>query len=102
MAGYAKNRGKVRLYQRLIRIAHWIASLPNRVTPPPFRLLQISSAYWHSRALYVATRLGVADALGEGERPVGQVAQSLGLHEDHLYRLMRMLASIGGRGFGNS
>ena len=108
MAGYAKNRGKVRLYQRLIRIAHWIASLPNRVTPPPFRLLQISSAYWHSRALYVAARLGVADTLGEGERPVGQIAQSLGLHEDHLYRLMRMLASIGvfretdARVFGNS
>lgn len=108
MDSLQKNRRKVRLYQRVVKLANWVATIPNRVTPPAFRLLQIESAFWQSRALYVATRLDLADALEGSEKGVGEIAASLSLHEDHLYRLMRMLASIGvfrettPRVFGNS
>ncbi len=90
-----KNAFKVKLFERAMGFADWLARLPNKLTPPPFRLIQIGSAYWQSRALYVATILGLADELAKGERSCQQIATALSLHEDNLYRLMRMLASIG-------
>lgn len=95
MESLQRHSRKVRAYQRLLKVANWLAALPNRVTPPPFRLLQIESAFWQSRALYVATRLGVADVVGDGEKACDAIAAQLELHADHLYRLLRMLASLG-------
>lgn len=83
------------MFHKLLAVANWMASIPNITTPPPFRLLQLGSAFWHSRALYVAARLELADALGDGQKSTREIADALALHEDHLYRLMRMLASIG-------
>ncbi len=95
MASLQKNRIKVRLFKALVAFANRLASLPNSVTPPPFRLIQIGSAFWLSRALYVATKLGLADELGYGEMSTMELATALGLDEEHLYRLMRMLAANG-------
>jgi hypothetical protein len=95
MESLQKNRGKVKRYARLMKVANWIARIPDRVTPPPFRLLQIGSAFWQSRALYVAVRLGLADELGDAEKTTRAIAEARSLNEDHLYRLMRMLASVG-------
>jgi hypothetical protein len=86
---------KVWLYQRLLAVAARIQGIPAKVTPPPFRLLQIGSAFWQSRTLYVATRLQVAEALGDAPKSTQALADILGLHEDHLYRLLRLLAALG-------
>ena len=48
------------VFHRLLRVANWIAAIPDRVTPPPFRLIQMGSAFWQSRALHAATALGIA------------------------------------------
>ena len=85
MADLQKNRLKVTLFKDLLKVANWMALLPNRLTPPPFRLIQIGSAFWLSRALYVATTLGLADALGDDEKSTTELALSLELYEDHLY-----------------
>lgn len=90
-----KNRIKVALFAKAVAFANWLASIPNKLTPAPFRLLQIGSAYWQSRALYVAAKLRLADKLGDGVSTTAEIASALSLHEDNLYRLMRMLASIG-------
>lgn len=90
-----RNGFKVRMFQRAMRFANLLAALPNKLVPPPFRLIQIGSAYWQSRALYVATELGVADAIGDDELPSDEIATKLKLDSDYLYRLLRMLASIG-------
>jgi len=45
--------------------------------------------------LYVGAKLGIADELANTEKSTASLAKSLNLNEDHLYRLMRMLASIG-------
>jgi hypothetical protein len=95
MKGLQRNGFKVKMFQAAMRVANWLAALPNRVTPPPFRLIQMGSAYWQSRALYVAAELGVADALGDGEKSSSELAAELGAQEGHLYRLLRMLASLG-------
>ncbi|MGD8796348.1 MAG: methyltransferase [Thiohalophilus sp.] len=108
MAMLQQHRFKVWVFNRLMALANKLAVLPGKLTPPPFRLIQIGSAFWQSRALYVAASLGLADELGESTRSSAELADSLSLDEDHLYRLMRMLASIGiftehpGRRFSNS
>lgn len=95
MSSLQQNRFKVRMFHKALAFANWLATLPNRMTPPPFRLIQIGSAFWQSRALYVAAKLGVADSLVGGERGTAELAEELTLHEDNLYRLLRMLSSIG-------
>lgn len=95
MSKLQRNRLKAWLFQRAMGIANALAMLPNKLVPAPFRLIQIGSAYWQSRALYVAAELGVADAIGDEELASEAIAQKLSLHADYLYRLLRMLASIG-------
>lgn len=95
MSALQRNGFKVKIYHLAIHFANALASLPNKLVPPPFRIIQIGSAYWQSRALYVATELGVADSLGDDEMTSDETAGKLNLHADYLYRLLRMLASIG-------
>jgi hypothetical protein len=92
---FTKNKSAIKRYGRLMRFADWLQQVPNKVTPPPFRLLQIGSAFWQSRALYIGTKLEIADELGDSEKSTATLSESLKLNEDHLYRLMRMLAAIG-------
>jgi hypothetical protein len=58
-------------------------------------MLQIITGYWTSQAVGTAARLGVADQLVDGPRTSGEVAQAVGADPQALFRLMRMLASIG-------
>ena len=91
----ARKPLRVKLFQKLLGLAGAIQSIPAKTTPPPFRLMQMGSLFWQSRALYVATRLSVADALGEADKSTAALADELQLHEDHLFRLLRMLAALG-------
>lgn len=95
MKKLATNTFRVKLFNKLMGFAGALQNLPAKVTPPPFRLMQIGSLFWQSRALYVATKLGLADAIGDAEKGTMEIATDLQLHEDHLYRLMRMLGSMG-------
>ena len=95
MKKLATNTFRVKLFNKLMGFASVLQNIPAKVTPPPFRLMQIGSLFWQSRALYVATRLGLADAIGDAEKSTMEIAMDLRLHEDHLYRLMRMLGSMG-------
>lgn len=91
----AKNKFSIKRYGKLMRFANWLQQVPNKVTPPTFRLIQIGSAFWQSRALYVGTKLKLADEIGDTEKSTKLLAEALQLNENHLYRLMRMLASMG-------
>ena len=48
-----------------------------------------------TRALGIVAELGIADALGDGPRPVTELAQVTGADSDTLHRLLRALASDG-------
>src|SRR5215207_2339414 len=48
-----------------------------------------------TQALYVAAKLGVADLLAAGPRPVSELAEATGTHERSLYRVLRSLAGAG-------
>jgi len=90
-----KNTGAVRRFTRLARFGTWLQNLPNKILPPPFRLMQIGSAYWQSRALYVAARLDIAGALADGEMSIETLAERVAADADALYRLLRMLVAMG-------
>ncbi len=89
------NTFQVKLFNKLMGIASALQNIPAKITPPPFRLMQIGSLFWQSRALYVATKLELADVIGDAEKSTLEISTQLQLHEDHLYRLMRMLGSMG-------
>jgi len=62
---------------------------------PHMQLVQMGSAYWVSRVVYVAAKLGLADHLADGAKSANELAQITRTHGPSLYRLMRTLASLG-------
>src|SRR5436190_8535640 len=56
------------------------------------QLFQVAMGFIASAALQTAVRLGVADQLASGPRPVGEIARAVGANEDALYRILRALA----------
>src|SRR5512143_775873 len=90
-----KNAGAVRRFAKLSRFGAWLQNLPNKIVPPPFRLMQISASYWQARALYVAARLDIATVLADGELGAEEIATRVQVQPDALYRLLRMLAAMG-------
>ena len=90
-----RNASGVRRFSRAMRFGAWLQALPGRMTPPPFRLVQIGSAFWQSRALYVAARLDVATQLGDEDLDADVIAARVGAQPDALARLLRMLVAIG-------
>jgi len=85
----------VRAFQKALGFAGWMQDLPNKMMPPPMRLIQIGSLFWQSRVLYTAARLDLATLLGDRAMPVEELAGKAGCHADSLYRLLRMLISMG-------
>ena len=63
--------------------------------PPPATLLQMMTGYWVSQALYVAAKLGIADLLVDGSRPVENLATATQTDAPSLRRVLRALASVG-------
>ena len=63
--------------------------------PPHAQVIQMATAYWVSRAVYVAARLGIADHLRDGPRDAEQLAVATGTHAPTLRRVLRALASVG-------
>jgi hypothetical protein len=63
---------------------------------PPRRILaQMLVGNQIQQAIFVATKLGIADLLKDGPKRSEELAQSTGAHAGPLYRLLRSLASFG-------
>lgn len=63
--------------------------------PPHVQLIQMGTAYWISRVLYAAAKLGLADHVAMGPKSAAELAGPTGTHAPSLHRLMRTLASLG-------
>ena len=62
----------------------------------PFQyLMQMTSGFMISAALYPVTKLRVAESLADGPKPVSILAKEAGVQEDALFRVLRALASVG-------
>lgn len=74
------------------------AAFPRGATPPSLatiQLMQLTTACWASRCLHVIAELGVADALGDLPQSTEALAKATGTHPQALYRVLRLLASVG-------
>jgi hypothetical protein len=58
-------------------------------------IFQIGTGYIASSALQIAVKLRIADRLADGPRTAAVLAADTGVQEDALYRVLRVLASIG-------
>ena len=58
-------------------------------------MLQIISGFWISRCINVIAKLGIPDLLQSGPKTVAELAQAADTHASSLFRLLRMLASVG-------
>jgi hypothetical protein len=68
----------------------------NTTTPNPAQqILQIAVGYIASSSLYVAIMLNVPDHLAAGPQTIDELARATGANEDALYRVLRLLASLG-------
>ncbi|HEY3432616.1 MAG TPA: methyltransferase [Rhodocyclaceae bacterium] len=92
---YQLNAGAVRRFSKAMKFGSWLQAIPNKLTPSPFRLMQIGSAFWQSRALYVAARLNIATVLGDEELDADEIATRVAAKADATGRLLRLLAAIG-------
>jgi hypothetical protein len=90
-----KNSVSVRLFAKLMKFVFWLQAIANKLTPPPFRLIQIGSAFWQSRALHAAASLNIASVLGDGQLAAEAIAERVSAQADGVYRLLRMLAAMG-------
>ncbi|MGW1253669.1 methyltransferase [Streptomyces sp. NPDC002513] len=57
--------------------------------------LVVTTAPWAFQSLYVAAKLGLADALRHGPRSSDDLAEETGAHPGALYRFCRALAALG-------
>jgi orsellinic acid C2-O-methyltransferase len=58
-------------------------------------MLQLIWGLHISRSVYVVAELGIADLLASGPMTAGQLAEATHAHEPSLYRVLRLLASLG-------
>lgn len=63
--------------------------------PPHAQVIQMATAYWVSRAVYVVAKLGIADLLHDQPRDADDLAAATGTHPPALHRVLRALASVG-------
>src|SRR5215475_9732222 len=70
---------------------------PNSVQQPTpgEHILQLSTGYMASMSIHIVAKLGIADLLQNGPRPVAELAAATATNEDRLYRVLRTLASVG-------
>jgi SAM-dependent methyltransferase len=58
-------------------------------------MMGLITGYWVSQAVGVVALLGVADALADGAHPTADIARQVGADPGALYRVLRLLASLG-------
>ena len=63
--------------------------------PPSQLIVQVATGYIASTVLYLAARLDIAGLVAGGSKSVAQLAAATGVREDMLYRVLRLLISLG-------
>jgi hypothetical protein len=84
-----------RVARAATRLRTGLQALTRRMVPPEVGVLELTSGFMATHAVYAAARLGVADALAGGARSAKDVAVELGTSTDATYRLLRACAALG-------
>ena len=70
-------------------------SVPRPQAQDAERVLQLATGFVFTAALQPIVRLKIADLLADGPLPAAELARRTGTNEDALYRIVRLLASVG-------
>ena len=62
---------------------------------PQIVMLQMISGFWISRAIYIVAKLGLADQMQDGAKTAEELAAASGTHAPSLFRVLRVLVSVG-------
>jgi hypothetical protein len=95
MKRFAKNRMRAAMFKKLLKFSNWLAAIPNRVTPPPFRLIQMGSAYWQARALHMVTQWDIASLVHHRPQTVEELAQQVVVDRTFLERILQFVLAHG-------
>ena len=63
--------------------------------PPHAQIIEMATAHWISRIIYVAAKIELVDHLTDGPRSADELAGATKTHAPSLYRFMRTLAHLG-------
>lgn len=69
--------------------------MDTREVPPQVAMFRLLSGFYVTKLLALVARLGIADQLADGPRPVADLAQAAHVLPDPLYRALRALAGFG-------
>ena len=75
-------------------LEHWFGRGTSEL-PPPIRISLLSQGSIVATSLALAAELGIADLLADGPRSSEELAQATSTHPRSLYRLLRLLCSVG-------
>jgi hypothetical protein len=67
----------------------------NNAKPPHAQLIEMATAHWISRIIYVAAKLELADHLAGAPKSADELAGPTRTHPPSLYRFMRTLTHLG-------
>ncbi|MFI1913586.1 methyltransferase [Nocardia sp. NPDC020380] len=95
MASAAPKVPPLPLVRAVGRFRDGLAALHRRLVPGHIALLELHMMGFLSQSISAAAQLGIADALARGPRQPGELARELGVDEDALRRLLRLLVSFG-------
>ena len=73
------------------------AALASAAVPSPanIQIMQLTTSCWTSRCLHVVAELGIADLIGDQPQSTEALAKASGTQPNALYRVLRLLASVG-------
>ena len=68
---------------------------PEAALTANMQIMQLTTSYWTSRCLHVIAELGIADLIGDQPQSTDALAKASGTQPNALYRVLRLLASVG-------
>jgi hypothetical protein len=78
-----------------IPVSQASVSTQHNISASPETLMRMLSSHYITQAIHVAAKLGIADLLKDCAKSTEEIAVSLNVNDRFLYRLMRVLASVG-------
>jgi hypothetical protein len=70
----------------------WASSVRRRILPPQFAILELATGIWPALALRAFVKAGIADRLALRPSSPADLARDLSLHEESVYRVLRLLS----------
>lgn len=77
------------------RFRFFLVRLSRKLTPANVAIIEMAQGFYVSKAIGTAADLNLAELINDQEKSISTIAKEANVHEESLYRLMRMLASQG-------